>query len=415
MAIRTTVNNTLFQKYALFGIGLLLMALVWYCKDAQVESDYFTPKALATHFNGEQFVGSATCMECHSDIYASHIQTAHYNTSAQANAKNIKGSFQKGRNTLELQDAHITMTANKGSFYQRTDIKFSDEKSALSKLDITIGSGVKGQSYLSWKDDGLYQLQASFYTPTDQWINSPNFSKASTNRPISDACLKCHLTFAKNIDFSGNGNHYIRENMVYGIDCERCHRPAAKHVVYHRANPEATASKFMMLSDTLSRQQRLDACVQCHSGLRAQQLKGNPFSFLPGEKLAAYSKNYYTGRPNTELDVHGNQYGLLASSACFKESPQLDCTTCHDPHKNQRGNTIYFNQKCASCHNGSTVVCKAPATETSLMGNNCIACHMPLSPSNSMRVQLARDSIAVPVYVRTHLIQVYSESAGDVQ
>ena len=74
---------------------------------------------------------------------------------------------------------------------------------------------------------------------------------------------------------------------------------------------------FMMKIDTLSRQKRLDVCAQCHSGPRDGILQGNSFSFLAGEKLDEYSRNYYTGISNDDLDVHGNQYGLLTSSKCF--------------------------------------------------------------------------------------------------
>lgn len=409
------MNKNLLQKSLLIGIGLFLTVLVYECKNSHKASDYFNPRVLATHYGGEQFVGSATCLECHADIYESHLQTAHYKTSALGTKDKIKGDFQDGHNTLTLKDADISMIQHDNSFYERMDFRFGNKKMSLSKIDIVIGSGVKGQSYLNWNEDKLFQIQTSYYTPTNSWINSPNFSDQSTKRPISDACLKCHVTFAKNNDFSGKGNQYARESIIFGIDCERCHGPSEKHVIHHRTNPKDTLPKFMALSDTLSREQRLDACVQCHSGLRARQLKGNPFSFLVGENLSEYSKNYYTGRPNTELDVHGNQYGLLTSSKCFKESSTLDCTTCHDPHKNQSGNTNYFNQKCISCHGKAAIECKAPitATQSEAMGNNCIACHMPLSPSRSMKVKLIKDSAETSVYVRTHLIGIYTESSKE--
>ena len=392
---------------ALFFLAALLAVIVVRCKNPKVASDYFTPEVLATHFNGEQFVGSETCKECHSAIYESHLKTAHFNTSAPANAERIKGSFKEDANTVNLDDVRLVMEENNRAFYEHTIPKWGGGKKSVQKMDIVIGSGVKGQSYLTWDLDRLYQLQVSYYTPTDSWINSPNFPSRSTERPITDACLKCHATFANNREPSGNGNQYIKENTIYGIDCERCHRPAAKHVIYHRKNPGATTAKFMIPIDTLSRQLRLDACVQCHSGLRSQQLKGSPFSFVTGDRLDTYSKNYYSGRPDTELDVHGNQYGLLTSSACFEASPKMDCTTCHSPHENQRGNTTYFNQKCISCHSSNTIECSVDQLESGSMGNNCIACHMPVSPSKTMKVKLATDSVEIPVYIRSHLIATY--------
>jgi len=61
------------------------------------------------------------------------------------------------------------------------------------------------------------------------------------------------------------------------------------------------------------------------------------------------------------------------------------------------------------CHYTDSVVCTAETSQLSEMGNNCIACHMPTMPSNSMTVELGEDSPETPFYVRTHLIKVYPE------
>jgi hypothetical protein len=136
---------------------------------------------------------------------------------------------------------------------------------------------------------------------------------------------------------------------------------------------------------------------------------------VAGEDLETYSKNYYTGRPAAEQDVHGNQFGLLKSSQCFLKDASLMCTTCHDPHKDQRGDAANFNQKCMGCHANSTVDCTLDPAQRTNMGNNCIACHMPLSPSRAMKVQLNKDSMEIPVYIRSHLIGIYPENSSTFQ
>lgn len=390
-----------------FLLVLFLAAFIYCCKNAIKGFDYYDPEALATHFNGEDFVGSETCMECHADIYADHIQTAHYNTSAVADADNIKGSFETGSNTLDIGPVAFTMVKEGESFYQHTEFKNTNQQLPPEKFDIVIGSGVKGQSYLTWEGENLFQLQVSYYPPSDSWINSPGYPAKLLKRPVRDGCLKCHVTFATNRDFSGQGNRYDKARMVYGVDCERCHRPAAKHVIFHRNNPEVETSRFMLKLDTLSRQLRLDACAQCHSGPRDAILQGNSFTYLTGEPLKEYSRNYYTGQSTDELDVHGNQYGLLTSSKCFIKAAEMDCGTCHDPHKKQRGDTSFFNQKCMGCHSGNATTCTAEAGDKSIMGDNCIGCHMPNTPSKTMSVQLNKNSPETSVYVRTHLIGIY--------
>lgn len=373
------------------------------------EPDYFEPPALATHFNGEQFIGSHTCKECHADIYASHLKTAHFNTSALASADNIIGSFDDGAAILSLDELEVKMIEQGDAYYQQVIDKKTNQTLPAQQMDVVIGSGVKGQSYLTWEDERLFQLQASYYPPTDSWINSPGYPNQFIKRPVRDGCLKCHVTFATNRDFSGQGNWYDSAKMVYGVDCEKCHRPAGKHVVFHRENPDVTTAAHMLKLDTLSRQLRLDACAQCHSGPRDRILQGNSFTYLTGEPLEKHSRNFHTGQSDQDLDVHGNQYGLLTSSQCFIQSAEMDCSTCHDPHVNQRNDANFFNQKCMSCHQTNSAICTEDSAIKNAKDDNCISCHMPTMPSKMMSLQLTGDPEETAVFVRTHLIAVYPD------
>lgn len=404
------INRKFFANTVMVMLLCALTTFVYYCKNVKTESDYYNPEVLATHDNGEHFVGSETCKECHSDIYKTHLATAHFNTGAKADSANIKGSFKPGSNILDLRDVEFTMFPGGDDFYQHTRIKNRSTEIPPSKFDIVIGSGVRGQSYLTWDNDDLYQLQPSYYTPTDSWVNSPGYpTYYDEPRPIRDACLKCHITYAKSVDTSADRNRYDKSTMIYGIDCERCHGPSAKHVVYHRENPGTMESKFTMRIDGLSQQQRLDLCAQCHSGLRNVVLKGGSFSYFPGEDLSQYSQNVDNGGVETNLDVHGNQYGLLTRSECFKKTTTMDCSTCHDPHRNERGNTAYFNTKCMGCHSDGTKVCSNKGNDNNIMATNCISCHMPTTPSLAMMVQLTTDSLETAFNIRTHLIAIYEK------
>lgn len=405
------IINKKFFKNAIMVISLLgLSTFVYYCKNVKTESDYYDPEVLATHDNGEHFVGSETCMECHADIYNTHLKTAHYNSGSVADSSNINGSFEEGSNTLDLKGVEFVMRADGENFYQHTRIKNRSTEIPPSKFDIVIGSGVRGQSYLSWDNDALYQLQASYYTPTDSWVNSPGYpTYYDEPRPIRDACLKCHITFAKSVEPSPQGNRFDKSQMIYGIDCERCHGPSAKHVVYHRENPETIGAKFTLKIEDLNRQQRLDLCAQCHSGPRSIVLKGNSFSYNTGEELDQYTINVDQGDSQAKLDVHGNQYGLLTRSKCFKQTATMDCSTCHDPHKKERGNTSYFNAKCIGCHSKDTMLCSNTPNDNHIMNNNCISCHMPTAPSQAMMVQLYQDSLETSFNIRTHLIAIYDK------
>ncbi|WP_175443734.1 multiheme c-type cytochrome [Flagellimonas zhangzhouensis] len=395
------------STYILIFVAILVVAGVFYFN--QEKEEYFTvSESLPIHYNGEHFAGSETCIACHQDIYQSHIQTAHYNTSAVASVETLKGSFNGSAQEVELIDGKAQILQEGDGFYQTIHSKTTDKLLDRSRLDIVVGSGVKGQSYLTFKGDSLYQLQVSYFTLIDDFINSPGYPNYKYTRAVTDNCVKCHVTFAKNEDPKGISNVYDRESFMLGIDCERCHGPLQKHVDFNTGNLNSTSIDPVVLIDSLSRQLQMDNCVQCHSGLRAIQIKENPFSFMVGDQLDTYAKNYNFGRPQAELDVHGNQYGLLKSSECFKNSETLSCTTCHDPHKKQRGDYDHFNSKCIECHAAPKNLHNNSGFDAANL-TDCIGCHMPLFPSQTMKVKLEENAEETSVDIRTHLIGIYMD------
>ncbi len=396
--------RSLAKNLLLSALLFCLLLIVYRCKNPEIASDYYAIEPIAVHGNGGAFAGSASCIACHKDIYDTHVHTAHYKTSALADSSSIKGSFKTGENTFTFNDrAVFTMIKTDSGFYQRANFIHNQLELFKLPIDIVFGSGTKGQSYLSWEDDKLFQLQASYFTPENRWMSSPGLENLRAQRPVVARCFECHSTFAKNITPNGRGNQYDKKNIIYGIDCERCHGPAAKHVGYQQKNPKTRMAKYILKYKELSRQQRLDACALCHSGGN-RAAKEPPFGFLVGDNL---DKFYFPHEEDDEdtLDVHGNQYGLLASSACFKNSPQMDCTTCHNPHENERGESELFNLKCMSCHSQSTISCKEEDTHANTSMTDCITCHMPLTPSKSMVIKV--DSTKTAVKVRTHNIAIY--------
>ncbi|UII80393.1 multiheme c-type cytochrome [Flagellimonas sp. CMM7] len=404
------------KKNIVYALTMLLTAVVvfWLVTffNAPIESDYQPIIPIAEHSNGQSFAGSTACAQCHSDIYSSHIKTAHFNSSAVANELNIKGSFKENGNVLHFnENTGFMMTVKEGGFYQEA-LHVTDSTYQLSnKIDMAIGSGTRGQTYLSWKNNDLFQLQVSYFAPTDSWVNSPGYPKVqlADNRPIGSRCLECHVTYAERIPAFNKKNVYNKSNMVFGIDCERCHGPGAEHVNMQLENPKETKPLGLTSYKDLTQQQRLDACALCHSGVRKQMVK-NPFSFVVGDTLINYSLPDYDIADSKELDVHGNQYGLLLASTCFKGSENMDCATCHDPHKKERGNHALFNSKCMNCHNAkNNVDCAMNFNASEISASNCIACHMPLTPSKSMSVGIGVDTANTLVEVRTHLIAVYAD------
>jgi hypothetical protein len=199
--------------------------------------------------------------------------------------------------------------------------------------------------------------------------------------------------------------------MIYGIDCERCHGPGTNHVNFHIANPGEKVAHYITTYKSLTRKQRLDDCGVCHGGNK-DELQTSAFNFKPGDNLDAVKLPRFRPRQLSveDIDVHGDQNGLLAASKCFMMS-NMDCGTCHDAHKNQAVNLAAYSQKCISCHNEANHnFCTNNMASTALLKSNCIDCHMPSTPSKIIYV-MANGQKLSPYSVRTHYISIYPEES----
>jgi hypothetical protein len=356
------------------------------------------------------YAGSVTCTACHSAITHSFVHTAHYLSTRPASATAILGSFAKGRNIYVYDSIHhVTMEKRPDGFYQVGYL--GDQERVARRIDIVVGSGTKGQTYITRNNNELYQLPVSYFTIAHQWANSPLYPRTPVlfNRPITSRCLECHSTFVKQLTFSQDRPEtFDSAQIVYGVDCEKCHGPAARHVDFHTRNPQEKTARFIINPAAFSRQQSLQLCAFCHGG-RMQKIQPS-FTYLPGQPLSDYFIVDST-RPDPEhIDVHGNQYGLLRSSKCFQMS-SMTCTTCHNPHRNERTDLAAFSQRCMNCHSpGHGNLCKLTKTIGRSISANCIDCHMPLRPSQSITELLPGQNTPTAALIRSHLIKIYAKN-----
>jgi Cytochrome c554 and c-prime len=355
---------------------------------------------------GDAYAGSEKCIACHESVSSSYAHTAHYLSTRIARETSVMGSFAKDSNELFINDsARIMMEKRDSGMYQVMYIK--NKEVVSRRFDLVMGA-VKGQTYLSWYQNGLFQLPVSYISALDRWTSSPGIALASLNftRSITKDCFECHSSFSNRdehglLDFRLNPNSW-----VFNIDCERCHGPAAAHVQFHESHPEAKQAGFMVSFQSLPRQRKIDLCAVCHSGNKNILLKSR-FAFKMGDTLTKYMIPINDGNA---LDVHGNQTQLLSQSKCYRMS-NLDCATCHNTHVNERGFVKIYNEHCQNCHSPGKHFCTL-ATDSNMVviKNNCTSCHMPEQPSNVIRVQAtANSNMAIPTMVINHRIGIYPE------
>lgn len=379
-------------------------------KQKSVEIKTSPPVTIAVTYN--QFAGSEICSSCHKEVSNNYFHSAHFYTSQPASLKTIKGSFKRGENSFAYDENRVVKLEKRDSgLYEVYYYKGAEH--VTRKFDIVVGSGIKGQTYLSWVGNQLIELPVSYFTQVHQWANSPGYPLYPTlfNRPATTRCLECHGTFATTLTPPmQEPEKFDSTKMILNVGCEKCHGPAAQHVAFETQHRNDSVGRYIVNPAKLSRQLSIDVCALCHSG-RLQKTQPS-FQFIAGDTLANYFAINATAQNASMIDVHGNQLGLLQASKCFQLSKTMTCVTCHDAHKNETGNIELFSQRCMNCHTEQHKTI-AGISNNNLI-KNCIDCHMPLQTSRSISFLLQGKTEPVNAMMRTHFITIYKDETKKI-
>ena len=139
-----------------------------------------------------------------------------------------------------------------------------------------------------------------------------------------------------------------------GVRCEHCHGAGAEH--FMRSGDGAIVNPAK-----LSNAARIEQCGRCHAD---------------GRQLAD---------PMPEDLLISNQVDALVRTECYVQSGQgLNCTTCHDPHRDRPASDPRYVNACRSCHSAGAKVHAAVCPVNARSG--CIGCHMPAQSRGSFRM-----------------------------
>ena len=286
-----------------------------------------------------EYVGSETCLGCHSDNYAAWSQTGH---------------------------ANMVVQINRPSDIPNLELATEAQRAELLEADYMVA----GQRFIA-KDRATmdYKYLNVQYNPvTHAYVDYKGGSSWNAS------CAGCHAVGV---------NMETRVPAEMGIGCESCHGPGKAHVLGKGDRSKITIDYSA------------EACGQCHTGGSMPDGTRWPVGYKPGMKVSD------TGFRVPEVDraagppdpaTHWRQYPALLSSGhlnavaslessghasanCYtchsaeaialKEkgapldqthfSDGVSCAACHDPHSNQ----LYAQLKaepdklCVGCHTGS--------------------------------------------------------------
>jgi Cytochrome c554 and c-prime len=370
--------------------------------------------------NAPEHAGDAACLGCHKQQALPYLHTSHHLTSQLVTRASMRFSLPGGAKTLMIVDPAKTsdepyllfqMKASDDRYYQSAVTGWGSRRQTRTEpMDIVIGSGRRGQTFLYWEADRLFELPISYWTEGHEWINSPGYGDGTADfgRPVNPGCLECHATAIRALSGDPFTNSYEKSSLVTGIFCETCHGSGRNHIAKQRSGSSGGTradDDSILNPNRFSRDRQVDLCALCHSGTQREEA-APAFSFVPGEPLT----NYFRPLLSAEVerpDVHGNQVGLLRRSRCFLSSPNLSCSTCHDVHAAERPAAAY-SDRCLTCHQWQS--CGVAKKIGRRIADNCIDCHMPVQATNVIVSETAGK--VTRATMRNHWIKVYPDPAS---
>jgi len=404
-------------------IGLLvagvLITLLWRSS---------TPPAVTAQGKAE-FVGSATCKECHADAYRSWQGSQHQLAMQHATDATVRGDFNDAR--FDYAGVQSTFFRRDGKFFVRTD----GPDGALADFEIKYTYGVYPlQQYLIEFSDGRIQAlsiawdtrakdaggQRWFHLYPDERVDfrdELHWTKRSQNWNFM--CADCHSTnVRKNYD-AANGTFKTAWSEIT-VGCEACHGPGSRHRRWAKdkgADPthgltvaldERHGATWKMdpvtgnatRSDARRTDREIEVCAQCHAR-RAQIAEGyhagKPFLDHYRPALLTPGLYYADGQQRDEVYI----WGSFLQSKMYRAG--VTCSDCHDPHSQKlraEGNVV-----CAQCHLPAKYDAPSHHFHRPGAGARCVDCHMPattymvVDPRRDHSLRIPRPDLSVALGV----------------
>jgi tetratricopeptide (TPR) repeat protein len=339
-----------------------------------------------------KYVGDAVCAKCHADIDHSYHQHPMGRSAARIGQESPLEKYGPAASNPFQTPAHtLTVLKDGDRVRHRVTGVATDAPTYETAVDIVLGSGTRGRSYLTVDRGSVWQTGISWFTDDGRWNVSPGFDLGlGGRRAIVADCLFCHVDRTDPVPGSTN----LYKQVVIGqahIGCERCHGPGELHVRTQTDTPTDTRRDPTIVNPKhLSAELQMDVCRQCH--LQAEQRvnrRGRDlFEYRPGLPLDLFQSVYVRHPDLADTRRSVGQFEQMERSACFTTSANSDramtCTTCHDPHRASAKAEVaaFYRSKCLTCHDKKG--CSQPEPVRQAKADSCIACHMPRAESTSI-------------------------------
>lgn len=326
----------------------------------------------------KHFLGSESCMECHSDQFKDWKGSDHDKAMEIATKETVLAKFEG--ETFKSQGVTSTYFTKDGIFYANTE--GPDGENHDYKIEYTFG--VKPlQQYLVKFPDGRYQaLRTAWDTEKKVWYDLyPDFkvvhsewlhwSRGGLN--WNNMCADCHSTNVRE-NYDETTKNYNTEYSIINVSCEACHGPGKEHVTKVKDLGDAYTSNDgnLQMTSTVDSQQLVNDCARCH--MRREQFSEN-FNY-EGTLLDHYFPQLLESpiyHADGQILDENYVYGSFVQSKMYHNG--VSCKDCHNSHSLK----LKFdgNKLCMQCHEPKTYDVESHHKHGNISkASQCINCHM---------------------------------------
>ena len=351
---------------------------------------------------GAQFVGRATCIECHKKEDDLWLGSHHDMAMDTASESTVLGNF----DNFEFRHNGLThrMFRKDGKFYVNTQGptgKFEDLQVAF-----TFGYTPLQQYLVPFEGGRLQCLPIAWDTDRKKWFHlgdtvypgqqiKPDNWLYWTNQAQNwnGMCADCHSTnLRKNYD--PETKTFATTWSEIDVSCEACHGPASEHLTWANlpegSRPPDVNTGLIVRTRDLDNKELLNVCARCHSrrailgdyendnsdllNFMIPQLVTEPLYHADGQILEEdYEYASFTQSKMFEKAVKCSDCHNVHSVKTLKDDNQL-CLKCHRP--DIYDSPRHHFHKMAEETGSSRLINKGKPEYKQGTGAQCVNCHM---------------------------------------
>jgi len=313
-----------------------------------------TPAAAQPAANPADYVGEASCKDCHDKQFNNYSHTAH--------AKLADQSSWKGK-VVGCESCHGPGKAHVDVINKAIDDGV--DPTTIKQADLKIG-----------------------------------ILKNMTSKQVSETCLQCHAGREEHNNFR-RGEHWRND-----IGCTDCHSPHGDSEKSNVASSNAyvspaNAEKPGFATEKMLKTSEPQLCLQCHTEAKHQFQQPFHHKVLEGTMKCTDCHNAHGGfetkqtRLTTGADAgcikcHSDKQGPFA----FEHAPikTEGCSACHIPHGSSNPRMLKTSsvaQLCLTCHSQDHGIgaVEAPSFHNlAVQYKDCTACHVKIHGSHTSPV-----------------------------